>query len=71
MLKSNRRGATFADRSESGDDFGGVYGEWYCCCGGMEKKELVSSMLFEYVGGGMVTVRIIEDVRVFVGCCGL
>jgi hypothetical protein len=26
MLKSNKRGVTFADRSESGDDRGGVYG---------------------------------------------
>jgi hypothetical protein len=37
----------------------------------MEKKELVSSMLFECFGGGMATVRIVEDVSVFVGCCGL
>ena len=37
----------------------------------MEKKELVSSMLFECVGGGMAVVRIVEEVRVFVGCCGL
>jgi hypothetical protein len=27
ILKSKRRGAAFADRSESGDDLGGVYGE--------------------------------------------
>jgi hypothetical protein len=27
MPKSKRRGAAFADRSDSGDDLGGVYGE--------------------------------------------
>lgn len=58
MLKSNRRGVTFADRSESGDDLGGVYGLWYgCCCGGME-KELVSIILCEGDNDGMVTIRI-------------
>jgi hypothetical protein len=66
MLKSKRRGAAFADRSESGDDLGGVYGEQYCCCGW--KKELASIILSDVFGGVIVTKE--GDVRIG-ACCGV
>lgn len=43
ILESKNRGAALAKRSDSGEDLGGVYEEWYCVKGG--KKDVVNIIM--------------------------